>query len=65
MVKEEKIDGKVYHQCEICKFYYGDKKLAQKCQAWCNKNNSCNVEITKHAIDPKEYGKKEGGCSCC
>lgn len=36
--------------CEECKFKYKDKKLAKKCELWCKKYKSCNIEITKHAI---------------
>ncbi len=36
--------------CKICKFKYRTKALAQKCQTWCEKYKSCNLEITKHAI---------------
>ena len=65
MVKEEIINGKKYSQCEECKFYYKDKKWAEKCQAWCKEKHSCNVEITKNAVDPKKDKEKKGGCSCC
>lgn len=62
MVKEEKINGKEYYQCEICKFYYREKKQAEKCQAWCDKHHSCNIEITKNSVNPK---KKENKEECC
>jgi hypothetical protein len=29
---------------------FEDKKWADKCQDWCVTQNSCNAEITKHAI---------------
>ena len=50
MVKELTKDGKTYYQCEICEFYYDKRELAQKCQDWCKEHNSCNLEITKHAV---------------
>jgi len=59
MVQEQRIKGKLYYQCEICKFYYNEKKGADKCQAWCGKHNSCNMKITKNAVNPKE---NKGGC---
>ena len=37
-------------QCEECKMIYKNKKWAEKCEAWCKKNHSCNLEITKYAI---------------
>ncbi len=36
-------------QCEICKFNYAEKTMAEKCEDWCRKHNSCNLEITKNA----------------
>jgi len=59
MVNKEKINNKAYYQCEICKFYYGKKKFAEKCQSWCKEHHSCNMEITKHSVNPKE---NKGGC---
>ena len=61
MVKEKKINGATYYQCEICKFYYKEKSWAEKCEAFCKKHKSCSLEITKHAVNPKE-SKKEGCC---
>ncbi|MBT6023019.1 hypothetical protein HOH11_00230 [Candidatus Woesearchaeota archaeon] len=37
--------------CGACGFKYKTKELASKCEAWCTKNKSCNLEITKHAIN--------------
>ena len=50
MVKEKIKNNKKYYICEECSFAYNDKKWAQKCQNWCKKYNSCNIEITKHAV---------------
>ena len=50
MVKEVKKSGKIYFQCEICKFFYKDKKWAQKCEDFCKKHKSCSIEITKHSV---------------
>jgi len=36
--------------CEICKFAYKDKETAAKCEEWCRKYHSCNIEITKNAV---------------
>ncbi len=51
MVKEIKKEGKLYFQCEECKFLYEDKEWAEKCEVWCKENHSCNIEITKHAVE--------------
>ncbi|MBI2044948.1 hypothetical protein HYT23_02735 [Candidatus Pacearchaeota archaeon] len=53
MAKEIFYKGKKYFQCNICKFYYGTKKFAQKCEDFCKKHNSCSLEITKHAVEIK------------
>ncbi len=37
-------------QCEACGLKYADKAIAEKCEAWCTQNNSCNLEITKPAL---------------
>lgn len=50
MVKEKTINNKIDYQCEICKFYYKEKKWAGKCEDWCKKYKSCNLEISKHAL---------------
>ena len=57
MVNKETINEKEYYQCDECKFYYKNKAQAEKCQAWCKKNHSCNIEITKSAVDPKKENK--------
>lgn len=51
MVKIVKQDDKELHQCEECGFHYEDKKLAEKCEAWCTEHKSCNIEITAQAIE--------------
>jgi len=56
MVNKEKIDNKPYFQCEICRFYYDKKKWAEKCQSWCDEHQSCNIEITKHAVKINDKG---------
>jgi len=50
MVKEVIKNNKTYYQCEICKFYYKEKKWAKKCEAFCKKHKSCSLEITKHSV---------------
>ena len=39
--------------CDVCNFAYKEKKWAQKCEDFCNKNRQCSLEITKHAIQLK------------
>lgn len=53
MVKKEEINGNVYYQCEVCRFYYDDDEWAGKCQDWCDTHRSCNINITKHVVEVK------------
>ena len=50
MVKRIRKKDSLYYQCEECEFFYTDKKIAEKCENWCKKYNSCNLEITKNAV---------------
>jgi hypothetical protein len=50
MVKEIKKYGKIYFQCEECSFLYEKRRLAEKCEAYCKKHNSCSLEITRQAV---------------
>lgn len=43
--KEEKL-----YRCPECGFWYKEKEWAEKCEAWCKEHKSCNIEITKHAV---------------
>jgi len=54
MVKEKL---KIF-QCKECKMFYKDKKLAKKCEEWCRKHKSCNIEIIKHSIN-LQWGKQK------
>lgn len=51
MIKEIEKDGKKYYICKLCKMAYNSKELAQKCEDWCRKYKSCNLEIIKHAVE--------------
>jgi len=41
---------KEVYVCEACNFLYSKKELAEKCEEWCNKYKSCNMQITKSSI---------------
>jgi len=52
------------YKCKECGFYYKTKSLAEKCEEWCKKYKSCNLEITKHSngfffSKKKSYNVKE------
>lgn len=44
---------KQLYQCEECGFNYENREWAEKCQAWCKEYQSCNLEITSHAVENK------------
>ncbi len=50
MVKELRKDDKTYYICEECGFAYEQKERAEQCQQWCKEHQSCNLEITQHAV---------------
>ncbi len=50
MVKEMEKNGKPRYVCEECGYAYEEKEWAEKCQQWCQQNQSCNIEITEHSI---------------
>lgn len=56
-MKNAEGDGASYYQCDVCKLYYAEKHWAEECEAWCREHASCNIEITKHAVELK--GGKE------
>lgn len=37
--------------CLKCGLSYQKVEWANKCEQWCRKNHTCNVEITKHAVN--------------
>ena len=42
-----------FYECEECEMHYKDKEWAEKCEVWCKKYKSCNIEIIKHAEKEK------------
>lgn len=50
MVKLIRKKGKELYQCNECKFLYKESTWAKKCESWCKKHGSCNLEITSHSI---------------
>jgi len=48
MVKEVRRGSTTYYVCEACGFGYREREWAEKCQAWCEKYHSCNLEIMQH-----------------
>jgi len=56
MIKEVIIRKMGYFKCGACGMLYNSKAFAKKCEAWCRKHKSCNLKITKHAINKNEKG---------
>ena len=59
---KEQTDNKTY-QCGECGFWYKDKKISEKCQAWCKEHKSCNLEIIKHSIKNMTNNNSQKGFS--
>lgn len=51
MVKKLTKNRIYYYRCEGCNFIYKEKLIAKKCEEWCREHKSCNIDITKHAIN--------------
>ncbi len=58
MVKEITRGNTKYFQCDACEMFYADKNIAQECEDWCRKNNSCNLNLIKHAIKDEKIKTK-------
>jgi len=39
------------YECKECGMKYKDKKIRDRCQKWCRKNKSCNLDIIKYAVN--------------
>ncbi len=50
-MKRIKIEG---YECNECGLIYNNMDTAKKCQEWCKEHKSCNLEITKYAINKEE-----------
>lgn len=42
------------YKCPECGFLYREEQWAKKCEDWCKKYKSCNLEITAHSIKESE-----------
>lgn len=58
MVKALKKNNKDLYQCDVCGYKYEEKEWADKCEAWCNRHSSCNLEITANGIPPPSLNFK-------
>lgn len=46
---------KKFYKCTICGLKYKEKRWAKKCEEWCKKYKSCNLEIIQHAIKNERF----------
>ena len=42
---------KYQYVCPECKLHYMEESWAKKCESWCRKYKTCNLEITAHAFE--------------
>jgi 2-polyprenyl-3-methyl-5-hydroxy-6-metoxy-1,4-benzoquinol methylase len=50
-------ENRKLYECAECGLHYQDEKTAIECQNWCQKNKSCNLEITKLSKERAGYQK--------
>ncbi len=50
MVLEKLRSGKTAFVCEACLLAYPSREWAERCEAFCKKNNACSTEIIRHAL---------------
>ena len=52
-MKKSYYKNKVCFSCEMCGFLYEDEEDAKTCEDWCTKYHTCNLELTKKAMNNK------------
>lgn len=40
--------------CPVCGLHYYDEEIVKKCEAWCTKYKSCNLEFIKHSLESQK-----------
>lgn len=53
----DKVEPELF-QCPACGLHYKSKEVRNRCKRWCEKNNSCNIEIIKDSEESKNNTKK-------
>jgi predicted ATP-dependent serine protease len=56
--KTNKIKKLKLYKCPECGLEYLEKKWQDKCQAWCAKHKSCNLEIIERAVKKDSFTTK-------
>ncbi len=44
-------------QCPECGLHYKDSETTKQCADWCKAHQSCNLEITKAAVENQKQEK--------
>jgi len=50
MVQKIKKNKKILFQCKECNLVYENKKLAEKCEAYCKEHHACNIELIANSV---------------
>ena len=58
-MKVVKRNSHLYFLCEEYGFVYEAREWALKCEEWCARNKSCNMDIVRHAIKDNSREKTE------
>ena len=54
IVLDQSYDVKGYiYICRACGYKYKTRDLSEKCERWCLKNKSCNLDIIKYGEAPR------------
>ena len=53
-MKKTMYRNKVCFACEMCGFIYDDQNEAKVCETWCREHHTCNLDITKRAVNIKK-----------
>ena len=56
---KESDGGNSLYTCRQCGFAYDKQEWAKRCEEWCLKHKSCNIDIIKHAVNKKNAGSKK------
>lgn len=50
---EKRVGERTLYQCSECGFHYEDKATAERCEEWCRRTKSCNLDIVREAVENK------------
>lgn len=56
-ITKESFIAKRLFRCKECNLPYKEVSLARKCEAWCKKHKSCNLELMKQSVTEEELEK--------